>query len=224
MWELVVDLARWVQLFYFILCTTYTIITFYPVVLIWKGFVQYCNSISCLPAGGWWWLWCVLHNCRGKPHHIPHFQQVLLPWHSKSTKWEQCILWIYLYVLLMLYFKTQHSFSLSLSLSLSLLLSFCVTCRTHTGLVSTFGRPCLISKHFSSLKMMKRRWWSKQSMDSWKMGKSSYNRHCGMVCCIWLTYNLWVSFIKTKFWWHVALFAFLVGHIVGAGHSTLSEK
>lgn len=58
---------------------------------------------------------------------------------------------------------------------LTLLLPVCVTCRTHTGLVSTFGRLCMISKHFSRQKMAGRQW-SMESMYSWKMEKSKSDR------------------------------------------------
>ncbi len=122
-------------------------------------------------------------------------------------------------ILFMLAFNSQHT--------LSLFLPACVTCRTHTGLVSTFGRPCMISRHFSSLKMT-RRWWRMQ------MGKSTFNRHCGIIGCIQLTYELhWISlswFIYTRPCSVLVtgctsdLFAFLVSHIIGAGHSTLSHK
>lgn len=63
--------------------------------------------------------------------------------------------------------------------SLTLFLSFCMTLRTHTGLVSTFGRPCLILKHFSRQRIVRRQR-HMQNMSSWKMGRSTYEGDCVM--------------------------------------------
>lgn len=41
--------------------------------------------ISWFFPGGRWWLRCVLYYRWGKPYHIPHLQQILLPQHCKKT-------------------------------------------------------------------------------------------------------------------------------------------
>lgn len=111
-------------------------------------------------------------------------------------------------------------FTLSLSLSPSLLLPNCVTCRTHTGLVSTSGRPWLISRRFSSLKTI-RRLWSMQSIRSWKMGKSTYNRHCAAFVSQEKPVLVFATLLVTGCTSDLFCYS---GHILGAGHSTLSDR
>lgn len=110
--------------------------------------------------------------------------------------------------------------SLSLSLSPSLLLPNCVTCRTHTGLVSTSGRPWLISRRFSSLKTI-RRLWSMQSIRSWKMGKSTYNGQCAAFVSQEKPVLVFTTLLVTGCTSDLFCYS---GHILGAGHSTLSDR
>lgn len=111
---------------------------------------------------------------------------------------------------------TQHS------LSLALLLSYRMTLRTHTGLVSTFGRPCLILKHFSRQRIVRRQWHT-QNTSSWKMGRSTYERDCSAVWCIWLAQNC-LSLLQNSLMKRKCCGDRLHLHIVGVGHSTLSNK
>lgn len=142
MWAQVEDLVRWAP----------------------DGYNPHCwclgqsfNTHSCPFAGGWWWLWCVLHHYWRKSDHIPHLQQVLLPPHRKTA-----IVWCIL---------SRFPFPNVLSLP------FC-TRRTHTASVSTFGRPCSTSRRFSR-QTITRGQWKTEHMPSWKMERSTYEGKCG---------------------------------------------
>lgn len=96
---------------------------------------------------------------------------------------------------------------------LSLSLPLCVTYRTPTALVSTSPRPCLTSDHFLRRRIVGGQWTMK-SRCCWKMGKSTCNRDTqAMSLCVglhWLKPN-------------TVLLTVLHFHILGAGHSTLSD-
>lgn len=206
MWVLVVDLDQWVTFILFYRCAQISL-NISPCCPNAGGFLYVNITTSRLPAGGWWRLWCVLYNCWGEPHHIPHLLQVLLPRHSKSTKWHQHIcVWV----------TSQLAVKTQLCISLSLLMPHCVTCRTHTGLVSTSGRPWLISRPFSSLKTIRRLW------SIWKMGKSTYNGHCAAVDSQEKPMSVFAMLLVTGC--TSDLFFCYSGHILGAGHSTLSDR
>lgn len=162
---------------------------------------EFLNDLWFFP-GGRWWLRCVLHYCWGKPYHIPHLQQILLPQHCKKTNIKK---------------RRQRDDHLSFIYhSLFLLsLSLCVTYRTPTALVSTSPRPCLTSDHFLRRRIVEGLWTMK-SRCCWKMGKSTCNRDTharAMSLCVvlhWLKPN-------------TVLLTGLHFHILGAGHSTPSD-
>lgn len=152
--------------------------------------------------GGRWWLRCVVYYRWGKPYHIPHLQQILLPQHCKKTNIKKRR-------------QRDDQFIIYLSLSFSLSLSLCVTYRTPTASVSTSLRPCLTSDHFLRWRIVGGQWTMKSSC-CWKMGKSTCNRDTpaqAMSLCVglhWLKPN-------------TVLLTGLHFHILGAGHSTLSD-
>lgn len=111
----------------------------------------------------------------------------------------------------------------TLPLCLALLLSYCMTLRTPTGLVSTFGRPCLILKHFSRQRVVRRQR-HMQNTSSWKMGRSTYEIDCLAVWCISLMQSLWSSLQQNSLIERKCCGDRLHLHIVGVGHSTLSNK